>query len=241
MNDNFFAKETEMAEEFDCFHCPICDGELVYSEGTHDLGCKNNPKPFENYNKKNKSFLHEDEGLYGSRDTVSVDELPTENIGSAVEKRNYKVCNNNKHESKDGYKNVCELPHNSRNSQNSSLESEQSDLCVFGLSFTESASNGTLWSIRIVDGETNYAALMRLMQKIEQRVRDNQPFVANVPNLPKKIERTKVKKLAFRYNLEIEDLYSIKYSTETIERLALFYNLTNKEIRHIKQTDVMEE
>jgi len=50
-----------------------------------------------------------------------------------------------------------------------------------------------------------------------------------------------VTKLAFRYNLEIEDLYSIKYSTETIERLSMFYNLTNKEIRHIKQSDVMEE
>ena len=230
-----------MVEEFDCFHCPICDGELVYSEGTHDLGCKNNPKPFENYNKKNKSFLHEDEGLYGSS---SVDELPAKNIGSAVEKRNYKshkFCNNKKDESKDGFKNVCELPQNVKSSQNSGLESEQSDLCVFGLSFTESASHGTLWSIRIVDGETNYAALMRLMQKIEQRVRDSRPLAANIPNLPKKIERTKVKKLAFRYNLEIEDLYSIKYSTETIERLALFYNLTNKEIRHIKQTDVMEE
>jgi hypothetical protein len=82
---------------------------------------------------------------------------------------------------------------------------------------------------------------MRLMQTVEKRVRANQPLAANVPNLPKKIERTKVTKLAFRYNLEIEDLYSIKYSTETIERLSMFYNLTNKEIRHIKQSDVMEE
>ncbi|MGB3365320.1 MAG: hypothetical protein WBB48_11130, partial [Thermodesulfobacteriota bacterium] len=80
-----------------------------------------------------------------------------------------------------------------------------------------------------------------LMQTVEKRVRAKQALAANVPNLPKKIERNKVTKLAFRYNLEIEDLYSIKYSTETIERLALFYNLTNKEIRHIKQSDVMEE
>ena len=161
-----------MAEEFDCFHCPICDSELVYSEGTHDLGCKNNPKPFENYNKKNKSFLHEDAALYGSGAAVSKDEFPTDNTGLAAQKANYKFCNNKKNESKDGYKNVCELPHNVKSSQNSSLESKQSDICVFGLSFTESAHNGTLWSIRIVDGETNYAALMRLMQNIEKRVRE---------------------------------------------------------------------
>ncbi|MCK5711036.1 MAG: hypothetical protein KAI07_10895, partial [Deltaproteobacteria bacterium] len=55
------------------------------------------------------------------------------------------------------------------------------------------------------------------------------------------IERNKVSKLAFRHSLETEDLYSIKYSTETLERLAMFYNLTEKEIRHIKQSDVMEE
>ncbi len=41
-----------MAEEFDHLYCPICGSELVYSEGTHDLGCKNNPKPCGNNNKK---------------------------------------------------------------------------------------------------------------------------------------------------------------------------------------------
>jgi len=118
---------------------------------------------------------------------------------------------------------------------------KETDYCVFGMSFTESAGNGTLWSIRVVDGETSYEALMRLMQEVEKRVRANEPLAENVPNLPKKIERSKVSKLAFRYNLEIEDLYSIKYSTETIEKLAMFYNLTHKEIRHIKQTDIMED
>ena len=114
-------------------------------------------------------------------------------------------------------------------------------LCVFGVSFTESAYRGTLWSIRIVHGNTNYAALMRLLQNIEERTRNNEPLAPNVPNLQKKIEKSKVSKLAFRYSVEIEDLYSIKYSTETLKRLAMFYNLTEKEIRHIKQTDVMEE
>ena len=216
-----------MAEEFDHLPCPICGSELVYSEGTHDLGCENNPKPFERGNKNNKGFLHEDVGLYGPINTVVTDKSPTDKIGFEGEKANYN--------------NVCELPHNIENSQSSNIEIKKSDLCAFGMSFTESARKGILWSIRIIDGQTNYAALLRLMQNVEKRVRAKLPLAANVPNLPKKIERSKVKKLAFRYNLAIEDLYSIKYSTETIDRLAMFYNLTNKEIRHIKQTDVMEE
>lgn len=231
-----------MAEEFDHLPCPICGSELVYSEGTHDLGCENNPKPFDISNNKNKSLFHEDEGSYGPRNTVIVDEPLTDKMGSAAENVNCcKPCDNKKNKSEDNYKNVCKLPHNIENSQSSNIDIEKSDLCVFGMSFTESARKGTLWSIRIIDGETNYATLMRLMQNVEKRVRAKLPLAANVPNLPKKIERSKVKKLAFRYNLEIEDLYSIKYSTETIDRLAMFYNLTNKEIRHIKQTDVMEE
>ncbi|MGB2691828.1 MAG: hypothetical protein WBB48_02710 [Thermodesulfobacteriota bacterium] len=232
-----------MAEEFDHLYCPICGSELVYSEGTHDLGCMNNPKPCGN-NTKSKSSLHEGSSSYGPcSSSVGATSL-TDNLVSAGENSNYKsykLCNIKQHKSEDRYKNVCELPHNLENLKNPDVEEEKSDFCVFGMSFTESAKKGTLWSIRIIDGETNYAALMRLMQTVEKRVRAKQALAENVPNLPKKIERNKVTKLAFRYNLEIEDLYSIKYSTETIERLALFYNLTNKEIRHIKQSDVMEE
>ena len=172
------------------------------------------------------------------------DKSPTDNVGIASENgsfKNYKLCDNKQHKSNEPYKNVCELPHNIENLKSSNIENQESDFCIFGMSFTESAKMGTLWSIRIIDGETNYAALMRLMQTVEKRVRAKQALAANVPNLPKKIERNNVTKLAFRYNLEIEDLYSIKYSTETIERLALFYSLINKEIRHIKQSDVMEE
>lgn len=238
-----------MSEEFDHLYCPICGSELVYSEGTHDLGCKNNPKPCGNQSKRqrtslDKNSLHEEPGLYGSCNKNIEYKSPIDNLVAPDENSNYKsykFCNNKKHKSEDSYKNVCELPHNLENLKSPDVEKEKADFCVFGMSFTESAKKGTLWSIRIIDGETNYAALMRLMQTVEKRVRVNQALAANVPNLPKKIERTKVTKLAFRYNLEIEDLYSIKYSTETIERLALFYNLTNKEIRHIKQSDVMEE
>lgn len=232
-----------MAEEFDHLYCPICGSELVYSEGTHDLGCTNNPKPCGN-NKKNKNSLHEEVGLYRPCNSVAESKSPTDNVGITFENshyKGYKLCDNKQNKSEDSYKNVCELPHNLENLKNPDVEKEKSDFCVFGMSFTDSAKKGTLWSIRIIDGETNYAALMRLMQTVEKRVRAKQALAENVPNLPKKIERTKVTKLAFRYNLEIEDLYSIKYSTETIERLALFYNLSNKEIRHIKQSDVMEE
>lgn len=232
-----------MAEEFDHLYCPICDSELVYSEGTHDLGCTNNPKPSEPNKKKDNNSLHEGMASYKScnkntegRSTVNSIMTPAHDSTY----KSYKFCNERTHKSDDD-QNICELSRNINNTQIKDVDEQNLDYCVFGISFTESAKNGTLWSIRIIDGETNYAALMRLMQNVEKRVKANQPLAANVPNLPKKIERTKVKKLAFRYNLEIEDLYSIKYSTETIERLAMYYNLTNKEIRHIKQSDVMEE
>ena len=55
-----------MADEFDHLLCPICGSELVYSEGTHDLGCKNNPKPFEGPNKKRERKFHEQPAAYGS-------------------------------------------------------------------------------------------------------------------------------------------------------------------------------
>ena len=222
-----------MADEFDHLSCPMCGSVLVYSEGTHDLGCRNNPKPFGAPNKKREKGLHEEPATYVSDDK-------NQQIGANKFKSD-KLCDNKKHNSDSKVVNMCELYDQAETSQSENAEAERSNMCVFGLSFTESATNGTLWSIRIVDGETNYAALMRLVQDIEKRVRNNEPLAANVPNLPKKVERSNVSKLAFRYNLEIEDLYSIKYSTETIERLAMFYNLTQKEIRHIKQTDVMEE
>lgn len=234
-----------MAEEFDHLYCPICGSELVYSEGTHDLGCKNNPKPSRNQITKKlntkKNSLHEEIESYGPCNKNRGDKSKIDNLaklGANSKNNSYKFCSNN---SQDSHNNVCELPSYIESHESPDTEDQKADFCVFGMSFTESAHKGTLWSIRIIDGETNYAALMRLMQTVEKRVRASQALAANVPNLPKKIERTKVKKLAFRYNLEVEDLYSIKYSTETIERLAMFYNLTNKEIRHIKQSDVMED
>jgi len=233
-----------MAEEFDHLLCPMCGSTLVHSEGTHDLGCENNPRPNENGCSKNDNCLHEEAVIYdsaNSRRPSSASESMNNNLNSSVNLSGYKPCDSKKYGPENSNNNVCEMPDVSQDSPGSDVDKRNSDLCFFGMSFTESAYKGTLWSIRIVDGETNYAALMRLMRDIEKRVRAKQPLAANVPNLPKKIERNKVTKLAFRYNLEIEDLYSIKYSTETIERLAMFYNLTQKEVRHIKQTDIMED
>jgi galactose-1-phosphate uridylyltransferase len=31
-----------MEKGFDHLRCPMCGGELIYSEGTHDLCCRNN-------------------------------------------------------------------------------------------------------------------------------------------------------------------------------------------------------
>ena len=82
---------------------------------------------------------------------------------------------------------------------------------------------------------------MSLMQKIEKRQREGEPLAPNVPNRPKKVERSTAVKLAFRYSIEVEDLYSIRYSSETAERLAGFYGLTVRDIRIIKSTDLQNE
>ncbi len=228
-----------MAEEFDYLLCPICGCELIYSEGTHDLGCINNPKPFEEASKRRNAKLHENLAAYSNDSRAGVDDAKNNNpITPGDGYKSFKLCDGKK-ENKSG--NKCDLTAGYRHSEGLCSDGDDQDYCVFGISFTESAKNGTLWSIRVVDGETDYSALMRLMRDVEKRAKANAPLAANIPNLPKKVERSKVSKLAFRYNLEIEDLYSIKYSTETIERLAMFYNLTHKEIRHIKQTDIMQD
>jgi hypothetical protein len=112
--------------------------------------------------------------------------------------------------------------------------------CVFAVSFTESARFGTLWSVRIVHGETNYFALMRLMQKIEKRRAAGEPLAANAPHPPRKRERTRAGRIAFRYGIEEEDVYSIKYSTETVPRLAVFYGIPERDVRRIQAEEVEE-
>lgn len=119
-------------------------------------------------------------------------------------------------------------------------DKEKPKACVFALTFTESGRCGTLWSIRTVHDTTNCFALMSLMKKIEKRQRAGEPLAPNVPNLPRKVERSEATKLAFRYSIEVEDLYSIRYSSETAERLASFYGLSVRDVRHIRDADIEE-
>jgi hypothetical protein len=113
--------------------------------------------------------------------------------------------------------------------------------CVFAVSFTESGRFGTLWSMRTVHAETNYFSLTRLMQKIEKRLRNREPLAANSPNPPKKRERSAAAKLAFRFGIEEEDVYSIRYSTETVKRLAVFYGIPERDVRRIRKAEGVEE
>lgn len=54
---------------------------------------------------------------------------------------------------------------------------------------------------------------------------NGEPLAANTPNPPRKRERSGEAKLAFRYGIEEEDIYSIRYSSETVPRLAVFYSI----------------
>jgi hypothetical protein len=113
--------------------------------------------------------------------------------------------------------------------------------CVFAVSFTESGRFGTLWSMRTVHSETNYFSLTRLLQKIEKRLRNGEPLAENSPNPPKKREKSAAAKLAFRFGIEEEDVYSIRFSTETVKRLALFYCIPERDVRRIREAEVGEE
>jgi len=113
--------------------------------------------------------------------------------------------------------------------------------CVFAVSFTESGRFGTLWSLRTVHAETNYFSLTRLMQKIEKRLRNGQPLAANAPHQPKKREKSAAAKLAFRFGIEEEDVYSIRFSTETVKRLALFYGIPERDVRRIRAAEIEGE
>jgi hypothetical protein len=113
--------------------------------------------------------------------------------------------------------------------------------CVFAVSFTESGRFGTLWSMRTVHAETNYFSLTRLMQKIEKRLRNGEPLAANAPHQPKKREKSEAAKLAFRFGIEEEDVYSIRFSTETVKRLALFYGIPERDVRRIRAAEIEED
>ena len=235
-----------MTDDFECLRCPMCSGELIYSEGTHDLCCKNNtleianteaPKRKGSELMEKKDFtLHESRDGYGYGSADEFEEEPCEvnasQPGESESARNKEPRSMDRALNGKGF-----LQPDTRAPE----KSKDTRTCVFGISFTESGRNGTLWSVRTVHGGTDYFSLMRLLDKIEKRQRRREPLAANVPNLPKKVERSEACKLAFRYSVDVEDLYSIKYSSETVVMLALYYGLSERDIRHIKSAEVGEE
>ena len=257
-----------MTCDFESLACPMCGGELIYSEGTHDLCCVKNVSELcslETGRGRNAAdaagsgrTLHEPGAEYGT--TGRNNEMPCElSAGKAGEQAvegfgNEHIDNpglaENLHAGTNGYR-ADERdagkrgdPHTKRAvfaegacTESSKLQ-KNTPVCVFAVSFIESGKHGTLWSIRTVHGGTNYFALMRLIDKIEKRQRKGEPLAANVPNLPRKVERSKECKLAFRYNLEVEDLYSIKYSSETVNKLSMYYGLSERDIRHIQAVEL---
>lgn len=252
-----------MTYDFEPLSCPMCGGELMYSEGTHDLCCVRNTPELLN-TETGRGRTGETTGDGGERSAAMpgdkdgdggerISAMP----GNELEQRGgtlheQKVRYGSAHEEVNAELSIHQLGERASESPESVEEAhvgvneyrmskrdvEKSTECVFALSFTESGKHGTLWSIRTVHGRTNYFSLMRLMGKIEKRQSRGEPLAANVPNLPRKVERSKECKLAFRYSLEIEDLYSIKYSSETVDKLAMYYGLTEPDIRHIQAAEI---
>ncbi len=300
-----------MTYDFESLSCPMCGGELIYSEGTHDLCCAKNKYELSSMEmgRGGPSTAHcvRAQGERGISampgrerrkdeipDRVRDDKEERDKFGdrgerSAAMPAGIKSGDRGERfsampagiKSGDGGERSAAMPGNELNKIGRALHepgagygsagsngetqgessapnsgstqethvgmsrphASKSDLnkssgCLFAVSFTESGRHGTLWSIRTVHGGTNYFSLMRLMDKIEKRQRRGEPLAANVPNLPRKVERSKECKLAFRYSLEVEDLYSIKYSSETVDKLAMYYGLTEPDIRHIQAAEI---
>ncbi|MEW6144558.1 MAG: hypothetical protein AB1598_06015 [Thermodesulfobacteriota bacterium] len=287
-----------MEEGFEHLRCPMCGGELIYSEGTHDMCCSRNP--YESMSSEEweaAAALRERRGEYGAGGTEGGDGRPhIYKVWNEGERGNLRLAlraaaeqGHKSPDSADAMQDAgsmmqddteeCEVRHRtegasaggaddtpasavpiqgraegsavyadagelSAGEENKALHSAapvKGHKCVFAVSFTESSRFGTLWSVRIAHGETNYFALMRLMQKIEKRRAAGEPLAANSPHPPKKRERTRAGRIAFHFGLEEEDVYSIKYSTETVRRLALFYGIPERDVRRIQAEDVEEE
>lgn len=299
-----------MGEGFDHLRCPMCGGELIYSEGTHDLCCARNPyESMSGEEWEAGAALHEgragygegageseagrlyiykvwNEGEEGGRlkhkvvaepapihaysPGISPSPLPsplahlgggsrnregegiriTDDADSAAEASAGETHTGNPsaapvkgHVSREaaGERRGIEGYAGGADNAQASDTPVKGHACVFAVSFTESGRFGTLWSMRTVHAEANYFSLTRLMQKIEKRLRNGEPLAANAPNPPKKRERSAAAKLAFRFGIEEEDVYSIRFSTETVKRLALFYGISERDVRRIRQAEIGEE
>lgn len=320
-----------MGDGFDHLRCPMCGGELIYSEGTHDLCCARNPyESMSGEEWEAAAALHEGRACYGEgAEEGDAGRLYIYKVWAEGEEARKFMNNftNDPHPtlppaSGEGIKKMygeklpgATMPGNVSEEQpapgkghiyGSPAETHASELnaatssaapvkghaeekdrvltsdtpvkthkgldkgnalynpggealagegdraqtsatpvkghsCVFAVSFTESGRFGMLWSMRTVHAETNYFSLTRLMQKIEKRLRNGEPLAENAPNPPKKREKSAAAKLAFRFGIEEEDVYSIRFSTETVKRLALFYGIPERDVRRIREAEVEEE
>ena len=249
-----------METDFDYLRCPMCGGELIYSEGTHDLCCRRNrPEAGEATAEEQEQ---EQEQAYSAPGGYEAPTLCEEREaygaypegggsggamhpgvhaggpagqggrtglgGARLRKARQSAPADRPHVSRKGFRRSAGLVAREGGAP-------EEDGCLFALSFTGSGGHGTLWSVRTDHRRTNYFALMRLLQRIEKRVEKGEHLAPNIPNTARKVERSPVLKLAFKYGLEEEDIYSIRHSTESVDRLAHFYNLTEGQIRDIKR------
>jgi len=247
-----------METDFDYLRCPMCGGELIYSDGTHDLCCRRNrpeagedaaeaEEPGQAYAASGDyeaSALSEEREAYGAYSAgggfggpmhpgfhAGAGAIPggRKGLGGArLRKARQPVPADRPHVSRKGFRRSAGLV-----AREGGAPPEEG--CIFALSFTGSGDQGTLWSVRTDHRRTDYFALMRLLRRIEKRVENGEQLAPNIPNTARKVERSPVLKLAFKYGLEEEDIYSIRHSTESVDRLAHFYNLTEGEIRGIKR------
>lgn len=243
-----------METDFDYLRCPMCGGELIYSDGTHDLCCRRNrPEAGEDAagaggqgqayaapGDYEASALCEEREAYGAYSAggsmhpgfhAGAGAIPggrTGLGGARLRKARQSAPADRPHVSRKGFRRSAGLV-----AREGGAPPEEG--CIFALSFTGSSDHGTLWSVRTDHRRTNYFALMRLFQRVEKRVENGEQLAPNIPNTARKVERSPVLKLAFKYGLEEEDIYSIRHSTESVDRLAHFYNLTEGEIKGIKR------
>lgn len=250
-----------METDFDYLRCPMCGGELIYSEGTHDLCCRRNGQEageeqaaaeaeetvYAASGDYEASSLCEEMEAYGACGGDRAGAVPHAGLlasaavpgagagrtgrGGARLRKARAISADRPHVSRKGFRRSAGLMAKEGAAQ-------REDGCVFALSFTGSGGYGTLWSLRTDHRGTNYFSLMRLLQRIEKRVENGEPLAPNIPNTARKVERSPVLKLAFRHGLEEEDIYSIRHSTESVARLALFYGITEKEVKKIKRASI---
>lgn len=244
-----------METDFDYLRCPMCGGELIYSEGTHDLCCRRNAseagekeaaeegRVYAAAGEFERASLCEEREAYGTcagdgtgaaHSGIHVGAMAgagRAGRGGARLRKARQAGVDRPHVSRKGFRRSAGL-------MAKEGEVPGDDGCVFAVSFTGSGGHGTLWSLRTDHRNTNYFSLMRLLQRIEKRVANGEPLAPNIPNTARKVERSPVLKLAFKYGLEEEDIYSIRHSTESVGRLALFYGITEREVKEIKRASM---